>query len=176
MTRDIKNYEGLYAITDDGRIWSYISRRFITGSVNNKGYVRVDLYKEGKRKSFAIHRLVLETFKPVEGMEKLQANHIDENKLNNNLSNLEWTTPRENTLYSSYKWKDKKKGSVKPVAQYDLDGKLIATYKSQSEAARQTGINRYCISNVFRGHRHTAGGYYWRYVDGKEKKQKNISC
>ena len=102
-------------------------------------------------------------------MENLQVNHIDENKLNNNLSNLEWCTSRANTLYSIYNRKGKVRGKVKPVAQYDLDGSLVATYKSQSEAARATGINRYCISNVFRGHQHTAGGYYWRYVDEGEE-------
>ena len=169
MMKDIRGYEGQYAITDDGRVWSYKSKRFLSLNINTRGYLSVRLYKDGEGSSKRIHRLVLETFKPVAGMEKLQVNHIDEDKLNNNLSNLEWTTAKENTQHSLYKRIGIKKGKIKQVAQYSLDGELIAVYKNQAEASRKTNINRYSISDVLRGRNRTGGGYIWRFVDEGEK-------
>lgn len=169
MMKDIRGYEGQYAITDDGRVWSYKSKRFLSSYVDGRGYLGVRLYKDGEGSSKRIHRLVLETFYPVAGMEQLQVNHIDENKLNNNLSNLEWTTAKENTQHSLYRRKGVKKGKIKEVEQYSLDGKLIAVYKSQAEASRKTNINRYTISDVLRGRNRTGGGYIWRFVDEGEK-------
>lgn len=172
--KDIKGYEGLYAITEEGMVWSYRRKKFLKPSLN-VSYLKVHLYKDGECKTKTIHRLVLETFKPVVGMENLQANHIDENKQNNNLSNLEWTTAKENTLHSSYKWKGRK-GKVIPVEQYSLDGRLVAVYSSQAEAARELGINRYSISDCLRGRTHTGGGYIWRFIDEGEESKENISC
>ncbi len=163
--KDIKNYEGLYAVTDGGEVWSHKRAMFLKPYYDKKGYISVCLYKGGKRKHCRVHRLVLETFNPVEGMDELQVNHIDEDKHNNNLSNLDWTTAKENTQYSIKSRKGKKRGKIKPVEQYSLDGELLAVYESQAAAARATGINRYNISNVFRGHQKTAGGYLWRYKD-----------
>jgi len=167
MLKDIKGYEGLYAVNEEGQVWSYRSKKFLQPANNGQGYLQVILCVKGKQKHHRVHRLVLETFNPVEGMDKLQVNHLDENKQNNNLSNLSWVTAKENTNYSSYRWKGKKRGKIKPVAQYTLDGELIAIYKSQAEAARQTGTNCKSIHYCLKGATHTAGGFIWRYHNGE---------
>lgn len=60
--RDIPSYEGLYAATEDGRIWSYRSKKFLKPRLTKKGYYRVVLYKDGKGKDFYIHRLIAEAY------------------------------------------------------------------------------------------------------------------
>lgn len=89
-----------YYVTDDGRVWSEESQKFLSMQKDKNGYLKVrlrsnDLPPEGRHR-YSVHRLVLENFNPVEGMDKLQVNHIDGNKENNCLSNLEWTTCEEN--------------------------------------------------------------------------------
>ena len=85
--KDIKDYEGLYAITEDGRIWSYRSNRFLKPYVR-KGYLRVKLYINGVEKDFSIHRLVAFAYLP--NPDNLpEVNHKDENKQNNCVDNLE---------------------------------------------------------------------------------------
>lgn len=167
MMKDIKEYEGLYAVSDEGRVWSYRNNRFLGVYVDSRGYPLVKLCKDGSQKNFRVHRLVLETFEPKVNMKDLQVNHINEDKTDNRLENLEWTTSKENTLHSRHKLKGTR-GKRRRVEQYTLEGKYIATYPSQAEAARQTDINRYCISDVLRGRNHTAGGFIWRFEDEGE--------
>ena len=78
--KDIKDYEGRYAVTEDGQIWSYKRKIFLKPSKNKNGYLKVVLCKEAKTKTFFVHRLVLETYCPVENMENLQVNHKSEIK------------------------------------------------------------------------------------------------
>lgn len=86
-----------YYVTDDGRIWSERTQKYLSPQYDKNGYVKVQLRStDNKSHRYSVHRLVLENFKPIQGMEKLQVNHIDGNKLNNNLNNLEWTTCEEN--------------------------------------------------------------------------------
>ena len=99
--KDIKDYEGRYAVTEDGQVWSYKRKIFLKPSKNNSGYLIVCLYKNGKRKNPLVHRLVLETYYPIENMEKLEVNHLDENKENNCLSNLSWATHKDNVNYGT---------------------------------------------------------------------------
>lgn len=67
--KDIQGYEGLYAITPCGKVWSYYSNKFIALNYTKSGYVEALLSKNGKRKHFQVHRLVLSAYKPVENME-----------------------------------------------------------------------------------------------------------
>lgn len=98
--RDIKGYEGLYAITSCGRVWSYRYRRFLIPYKSNKGYLLVKLTKDGIRKAYSIHRLVALNYIP-NPENKEQVNHKDENKENNCINNLEWMTNYENCHYGT---------------------------------------------------------------------------
>ena len=84
-----------YLIYDDGRVWSNISNKFLSGGKNTKGYLLVGLINGGKRINKLIHRLVAEHFIP-NPENKPQVDHIDRNKTNNNIENLRWVSPQEN--------------------------------------------------------------------------------
>ena len=86
--KDIKGYEGLYAITSCGKVRSYRRKKFLCPNTSVDGYVRVGLHKNGKTKTIEIHRLVAEAYIPnPEGLP--QVNHKNENPSDNNLENLE---------------------------------------------------------------------------------------
>lgn len=85
-----------YLIYEDGRIFDVENNRFKKQYENKKGYMFTSFYINGKSKKFFIHRLVLMMFNPVKNMENLQVDHIDTNKKNNRLDNLEWVTQSEN--------------------------------------------------------------------------------
>ena len=90
-----------YYITEDGEIYSPISNRWLKSRADKDGYQRITLMNEdGVRKAIPIHRAVLMTFAPCDNMSELQVNHIDGNKLNNSLENLEWVTTQENIQHS----------------------------------------------------------------------------
>lgn len=90
-----------YYVTDDGRVWSERTQKYLSLQYDKNGYVKVQMRStDNKSHRYSVHRLVLENFKPVQGMEKLQVNHKDGNKLNNNLNNLEWTTCEENITHA----------------------------------------------------------------------------
>lgn len=90
-----------YYITTDGKVWSSKAQKFLSNQYDKNGYVKVQMRStDNKSHRYSIHRLVMENFKPVEGMENLQVNHKDGNKLNNCLENLEWTTCKENIQHA----------------------------------------------------------------------------
>ena len=175
--RDINDYEGLYQVSNFGRVRS-LDRQAWNGRVwhdkkgvllalrkHNAGYLAVTLSKEGKAGYFLVHRLVGEAFleRPP---NKSEVNHIDENKHNNHVENLEWVTPKENmnhgTRVERCLDKFKETGFVKKVVQMDLEGNFIAEYESQIEASRQTGVRQGNISSAILGKYKTAGGYKWK--------------
>lgn len=112
--RDIRGYEGLYQVSDRGRVRSLDrmtrnhrcgTERLVIGRImiphdNGNGYLTVSLSKQCKAKRKYIHRLVAEAFIPNPN-HKSQVNHLDYNKTNNRCDNLEWCTAQENTLFSS---------------------------------------------------------------------------
>lgn len=86
-----------YYVRDNGTVFSEVSNKILSPQLDKNGYEKVAMISDdGKRHRYSVHRLVLENFNPVEGMENLQVNHIDGNKRNNNLNNLEWVTCKEN--------------------------------------------------------------------------------
>ena len=157
--KDIVGYEGLYAITKDGQVWSYHSQRFLAPYKTNTGYLRVDLRKDGARKQMTVHRLVAEAYIPnPENLETV--NHIDENKENNNVENLEWLSRADNVRYGT-RGQRSGESRKKPIYCIELD----FTFASVGEAAEQLNLCAGNISNVLKGRYKTTGGYHFKYVN-----------
>ena len=180
--KDIEGYEGLYQVSSSGEIRS-LSKPYFSDKPNMRpektkalrkkknGYLQVGLYKDGKAKSFTIHRLVAKAFIPNPN-NLPYVNHKDENKSNNHCDNLEWCTASYNLHYGNAL----KKLSISkinhpsksfPVVQLDATDTVIATYPSANEAEGQTGINQAQISkccNKNKGY-YSAGGFKWRYAN-----------
>lgn len=167
--KDIKGFEGLYQVSDFGKVYSFVSKREIGQSKDSYGYMVVALYKQRKRKTFKIHRLVADAF--IDNPNQYtQVNHIDEDKCNNTVSNLEWCNSHYNANYGnrneiiSNSQKNRKDHS-KEVLQYDENMCLLNEYPSAHEAERCTGVYRTNISACCRGNSKypKAGGFIWRY-------------
>lgn len=105
--KPIKNYEEFYAISENGKVWSYRKNRFLKEIIGDGGYLQVNLFKSGSFKYFRIHRLVAEHFIK-EIPSGLTVDHIDGNKKNNSVNNLQIITRGEN----SYKANKGKKLSL----------------------------------------------------------------
>lgn len=184
--KDIKGYEGYYQVSNLGRVKRldkiikqrgrygqlldcFHKGRIKSTHIDKYGYTRVDLYKNSKCIVKQVHRLVAIAFIPnIEN--KPEVNHIDGNKQNNNINNLEWCTRTENErhayktgLKKSRYGKDNK--NSKPVIQYDLNMNIIAEYVGAREAGRKTGYNQSNITKCCNGKVKTAGGYIWRYKE-----------
>lgn len=96
--KDIPNYEGLYEISDFGRVRSLYTNKILKPSIDRYGYARFSATKNKTQKTLRVHRLVMEVFAPRVGA--LQVNHKDGIKLNNRLDNLEWCTDSENKIHA----------------------------------------------------------------------------
>ena len=108
--KDIPSYEGLYKISSFGNVKSLISNKILKPSRDRFGYVRFNALKDKKPKTLRIHRLVMEIFNPIDTI--MQVNHIDGNKSNNNIDNLEWCSDSDNKKHAY------KLGLMKPGNQY----------------------------------------------------------
>ena len=149
--KDIKGYEGLYAITTEGDVWSYKSKKFLKPRTRGKGYLTVGLHRDGKLKFYLVHRLVAEAYIP--NPDNLpQVDHIDGNKTHNYVNNLQWITNRDNV----------RKGRNKPILQFDLDGNFIREWECANDVGREAQANIcYCL----KGRQKTAYGYKWVYKE-----------
>lgn len=118
--KDIKGYEGLYAVTSCGKVWSYRRKKFLSPSHDQGGYLMVNLSVGGKVKTQYIHRLVAEAYIPnPEG--KPQVDHLDEVKEHNNIQNLTWATPGENSRRSNTGRKRTWESKARPIYCVELD-------------------------------------------------------
>ena len=175
--KDIKGYEGLYQVSNMGRVKSLehvtirkngsklpVKERILKPEILHNGYLRVKLYDSSdKMKRFLVHRLVCEAFH--ENPEnKPYVNHIDEDRANNTTSNLEWCTATENINYGTRNTKVAK-ALGKPVGQYTRDGELVKVWQSTIEVQRQLGFDQGNITRVANGKLKTAYGYVWKYID-----------
>ena len=97
--KQFPGYEGIYEISTHGEVKSIRNNKILKPFITKCGYKQVELNLNGKAKKFLIHRLVAQVFIP-NPHKKTQVNHIDGNKTNNDMSNLEWTTPAENTKHA----------------------------------------------------------------------------
>jgi hypothetical protein len=99
--KEIDGYDGLYQISDFGRVKSLkgCNERILKQTINKYGYMIIYLSKDSIKKTLSVHRLVAQSFLEYK-TDKLFVNHIDANKTNNHISNLEWVTPKENTAHA----------------------------------------------------------------------------
>ena len=188
--KDIDGYEGLYQVSNLGNVKS-IGREIKTANEKKRkykevilkqgttknGYANVVLSINNKMKTKSVHRLVAKAF-IINPENKPQVNHIDGNKKNNCVKNLEWVTNSENMKHS---WDNQLqkvtknkilaskincsrigKLGTKKVNQYDLKGNLIKSWNSIIEVEINLSINNSNITSVCKGKRKTAGGYIWR--------------
>lgn len=190
---DIKNYEGIYKIGDKGTILG-LSRSnddrykhnvwVLKQNEHRTGYMYVTLQKDKKKKTISVHRLVAENF--IKNINNYPCvNHIDSNRKNNDVSNLEWCTYKQNTQWAlktgrfdnmkklnSQRMKNNKLNGYiianeitkKKVAKFDKYNNLIEVYESISEASKQTGIKISSISCSANNKRKTGGGFIWHFV------------
>lgn len=155
--KDIKGYEGLYAVTSCGKVWSYRSKKFIKSRLRGNYFI-VDLHKDNKRETCSLHRLVAETY--VENPNNYpQVLHIDENASHNWINNLKWGIQKENNNAILHK---ERMALSKGKRVRCIETNII--YIGISEAARQTGISRSGISNCCNGKQKTSGNFHWEFV------------
>ena len=176
---DIDSYEGLYQISNLGRVKSLDcsvnarngKKRRRTGKIlkqtdNGHGYLFVNLSKNNLIKRFYVHRLIANVFIP--NYNNLsEVNHKDENSLNNKANNLEWCTSKYNANYGTRNEKMKAQKRLlqgKLVARYD-DNDNIIDKMYMSEAINFNGVHYANLRKCCLGLQKTAGGFKWRYVD-----------
>ena len=175
--KDVVGYEGLYQVSNLGRIKSKyrvitihekrgIKERpqkeiYVIPTKDKKGYYRTSMCVGNKHICPLVHRVVAQAFIP-NPYNKKEINHIDGNKENNKVDNLEWVTHLENMQHASKNGLMPKKLRARPVYKIK-DGKILKRYISICEASRQEKIHRASISSVARGKQKTCGGYEWRY-------------
>lgn len=176
--KDIKGFEGIYQISNKGRLKSFkrVSDGKILSTKNSKGwYLNVVLEYKDKFRSVKLHKLVAEAFIP-NLLDKPEINHIDGNKQNNSVENLEWVTRNENVTHAIKHNPDMLLGMMyhnkvlrsKIVQQFSLDGKFIAQYFTSAEASAATGVCQRNIMQVAKKEeykpgmtRKQAGGFIW---------------
>lgn len=164
--KDIEGYEGLYQVSNMGRVRS-LRRNIILRQCITNGYERIILYTNNIPKGYSVHRLVANAFIP--NPDNLpQVNHKDENKTNNCVDNLEWCTQKYNINYGTgiarrIQLFNTNGKCYKPVLQYTLEGIFIKEWKSIIDVQRNLGFCQSHISKCCRGKQAYAYGYIWKY-------------
>lgn len=167
--KNVEGYEGLYKVSNLGKVKSLPrngtikQERILKQTVDSNGYLIVGLHKNNKAKKVCVHWLVANAFIPKEKEHEV-INHIDGNKFNNKLSNLERCTQRHN-VRESYRLGLEKPSNEKKVLQYDLKGNFINEWKSGTEASRQLNMSQANISACCRGLRKQANGFVWKFKE-----------
>lgn len=173
----VKGFEGIYEVSSLGNVrscdrYTYNSlgiKMFHSGipkrtHLNNYGYETVILSRNGKGKTFSVHRLVADAFIGIP--DGMVVNHIDGDTTNNSLENLEVITQKENIDHAirTGLWQQKNK----PV----IDS-LGNVYKSIKQASLETGIGRRSIGDAVNKHRRTEDGRYWKFVNESDYNDKH---
>lgn len=158
--KDIKEYEGRYQVSNLGRVKSLNYNRqgvskVLKNTVSRTGYLDVGLCKDKVRKTYRVHRLVAEAFIPNPG-NKPQVNHLDEDKTNNRVDNLEWCTARENSNHGT-RTKRMSITNSKPII--CTNGNIKEKYASQKEFCLKYRFSSGQVSEVISGKHKTVGGW-----------------
>lgn len=165
--RPIPGYTDRYYVSTDGNVYSFVRRdkngdivfKELSASKDDSGYVQVGISDaDGHFAKIRVHRLVAQTFLP--NPDNLpQINHINEDKTDNCIDNLEWCDNQYNINYGTRNARASK-AIGKPV----LCVETGITYESATKASLAVGISRVAVSNCCRGYTKTACGYHWRYL------------
>lgn len=183
--RNIKDYEGLYQVSNHGRVKSlkYGKEKILKAGKNKKGYLYVVLCKYGVKKTFRVHRLVAEAFIP-NPENKPCIDHINTDRTDNRADNLRWCTQKDNcnNEASLRHYSEAKKGDNNPLygkfgAEHNCSKPIIGVNKKTGEevrfpcareAERLLGIDNSNICSCLKGKLKSAGGYIWRYEKAPE--------
>lgn len=181
--KDIKGYEGLYQVSNFGRVKSVVKilphykggtritkERILSIYINNYGYYQVGLKVNACEKMFLVHRLVAEAFIPNPNNYPC-VNHKSEVKTDNRVENLEWCDYQYNSNYGTRNQrisliKREYHPKAKAIKQFDLDENLIREWKSINEVKRENNYDTSAISRCCKGKYKTAYGYVWKYKEG----------
>ena len=154
----VNGYEGLYEVSDKGRVKGLKRNRILKNIVDSLGYVRVSLCKENKPKPQKIHRLVAEHF--LKPSEYKVVNHIDGNKENNSVENLEWCNASQNRKHACDTGL-----AAKEEGRLIMCNETKEVYKGVMSAARHIGISHTMISSIVNGGGGTAKGFTFSNTD-----------
>lgn len=178
--KDIKGFEGIYQVSNYGRIKSIVKyNKLMKSALDKSGYLKICLTDfKHKKHTFKVHRLVAENFLENE-IGKEQVNHIDGNKKNNKVENLEWCTQSENMQHAFknnliFRGKGKESHRAKAVNQYSLDGRFIRRWDCIAEARKELKFKSDNITSCCKGNRKTSNGYKWKYEQHPELKIKRV--
>lgn len=164
--KDVVGYEGLYKVSNTGLVksiyWYGKYREALLKQWPLKaGYMNVALYKNRERKQMLTHRVVAEAFLP-NPEHFAQVNHIDGNKKNNYVENLEWCSGKSNMQHALTNGLCQIK---KKVCQFSLDGNHVRDWDSATSAANYYHCSRQCIAACARGLKKSVKGYIWKYAE-----------
>lgn len=176
--KEINGSNGLYFISSNGNVLSMLSGRwkkskYLKGSINNVGYRVVNVVLNGVTGPKLLHRLIADAFIP-NPENKPFVNHIDGNKLNNSIDNLEWVTCSENFrhAFNTGLYKGSMLGKLgkdnplsKSVVQKTLDGVVIKIWDSAADVKRELGWHQPAITEVCNGKRNHYRKFKWQYLD-----------
>lgn len=158
----IKEVKDILMVSNKGNVKNIITSTILTLS-KKMGYHYVSTDVNFKTFGMRVHRLVALAFIPNDDKTKKFVNHINGNKLDNRVENLEWVTPQHNVQHAY----DNKliKPFERKVCKCDMDGNVIETFNSLKTASEKTGIHDAGIVKVCKGKRQTAGGFKWKYFE-----------